>query len=67
MTFSEKLKMLREKAGLSKSKFASSVGIDRKTLIKYEKGESEPTIHIFEKICEVLQVDPKELLNDTTP
>jgi transcriptional regulator with XRE-family HTH domain len=47
---------------LSQTKFANSLGIDKKTLMKYEKEEKLPDSAFLTRIYEVYRVDPIWLL-----
>jgi len=42
--FPERLKRLRQKKGVSQEVLADFCGLDRRTVIRYECGEQEPTM-----------------------
>lgn len=54
MEFSEKVKQVRLKLGLSQTAFAKELGIARATIIRWEKGEFKPNYDAqkeFDKYC----------------
>lgn len=44
MSFGENLKKMREKKGLTQEELAESMGVNKATICKYEKGVREPTL-----------------------
>lgn len=57
MTFAEKLKELREKAGLSREQLSQTCGLARGTLRDYEQGLRMPTLESAVKLATALGTD----------
>lgn len=57
----KKLKMLRERSGLSQKEAADRIGIARTTLIRYERISSRIPISIFIQIAEVYDLNQDDL------
>ncbi|MBS7299222.1 MAG: helix-turn-helix transcriptional regulator [Eubacteriales bacterium] len=57
-----RLKLYREKAGLSQAELASLIGVDTIDIIDYEKGRAMPSMEIFRRISHVCDVSTDELL-----
>lgn len=65
MTFGEKLKKARLKAGYSQTKLAKAIGVALNTIYNYENGLTLPqNYEIYEKLGEVLNLDPLYLYNE---
>jgi len=60
--FAERLKALREKAGLTVEELAERSGIPDKTLYKWESGTNSPNIDRFPELAKTLGVEPRTLL-----
>lgn len=60
--FSERLRFLREEAGLKQSELATILGIGRTTLSHYELGNREPDLETLRKIGEYFKVSLDYLL-----
>jgi putative transcriptional regulator len=58
---SMKLKDVRKKRGLSQEKISRTVNISLKHYQNIEHGITMPTVNIALHICEVLDVDPREI------
>jgi repressor LexA len=56
------LKRLREAKGLFQKDVASAIGVDRTTYVKYERGDSEPSFQILEKLADFFNVSVDYLL-----
>jgi len=56
-----KLKDVRKKRGLSQEKISRIVNISLKHYQNIEHGITMPTVNIALHICEVLDVDPREI------
>ncbi len=56
MKFYERVKTLREKAGLSIKDFAAIFNVSERTVIKWESNLSYPNIGIFVKIADYFSV-----------
>ena len=62
MSFAEKFKALRAKAGISQDKLAKEIGITTRTIIKYEQGQSLPSAEQLTKISRYFSVSIDSLL-----
>lgn len=63
MTFGQALKQLRRSKGLSQRELADRVGVDFSYISKIENDRMPPpAADTIERICEVLDVSPDELL-----
>ena len=63
MVESSKIKLLREKLGLSQEKLARLADISNNTIIYIEAGKQHnPTIETLEKIAKALNVPVEELI-----
>ncbi len=65
--FSENLKLLRKKKGLSQEALAVRLNIVRQTVSKWEKGLSVPDADLLVKLADVLDVSVAELLGGNHP
>jgi DNA-binding XRE family transcriptional regulator len=63
MLLSEKLKELREQAGLPQRKVAAALDIDTATYCKIENGKYIPNKEQVLQLCEILSANQQELLN----
>jgi transcriptional regulator with XRE-family HTH domain len=57
MTFAERLKELRSKAGLSREQLAEGSGLARGTVRDYEQGKRKPTLESAVKLASALGTD----------
>lgn len=64
MSFSEKIYILRTKAGLSQDEMAGKFGVSRQSIWKWENGVSYPEIDKIIKISETFHVSTDYLLKD---
>lgn len=63
MTFGQKLKEARELAGYEyAADFAKVLGIEENRYRHYERGSAEPSFEILCKMCQMLEVEPNDLL-----
>lgn len=62
MSFHKKIVELRKEKGLSQEQFAFKVGVSRQTVYKWETGLSQPELMNIEKICDVLEISPNQLM-----
>jgi transcriptional regulator with XRE-family HTH domain len=60
--WAQRLTEARESTGLSQRKFATMLGINQNTLVKYELGERDPGFSLVKKIIEITKVSPRWLL-----
>ncbi len=51
-SFADRLKELRNEAGITQSALAEKLGIAMNTLSKWERGESHPNDESFISLCE---------------
>jgi len=61
--FGARLKAAREEAGYEHAAdFAKVLGIEENRYRHYERGSAEPGFELFVKICQILDVEPNDLL-----
>lgn len=60
--FSENLKYIREKKGISKNKLGEMVGVNQSTIGRWETKEITPSIDKVEEVSKILNVPLPELL-----
>lgn len=56
MSFAERLKIARQKKGLTKSELARQAQISYPQLVKYELGQVKPNLLVIEKLVPILEV-----------
>lgn len=62
-SFSERLKDAREAAGYETGKaFADALGVEPHTYRYWERGEAAPNLTTLTRICQLLDVEPNDLL-----
>lgn len=64
MTFSERLKKIREQKGLTQEQLAQRSGLSRRMIQKYESGVARPRFDASEKIASALEISVSELLGE---
>ena len=62
LTLGQRVRRLRNSAGLCQDVFAGAAGVGRVTLVRLEKGEQTPRFRTLEAIARALGVDVSELL-----
>ena len=62
MNFSEKLRVLRKKAGLTQMELAQAIGISQAAITDYERGRRIPTMDKISPMAKALKVSYEELL-----
>jgi len=63
MTFGQNLRRARESAGYSHAAdFARVIGLEENRYRHYERGTAEPGFELLCKICQILDVEPNDLL-----
>ncbi len=67
MTFGERLKALRKKAGLTQEELAHNTGYSIMTIRRWEWGENSPRIEEIKALAKALGVTEADLLNDPPP
>ena len=65
MTLSEKIMLLRNRAGLSQAELAEKLGVAKKTLLRWERGEAMPDIEKIVLLAEIFSVSTDSLLIDS--
>lgn len=60
--FSENLKTLRKRKGLSQESLAAQIHVTRQTVSKWEKGISVPDVDMLIKLADILEASVSELL-----
>lgn len=64
MAFGEKLKALRMQAGLSQESLSASIGVTKRTIIKYEAGQTLPPSDLLPKISKFFGVTIDSLMTE---
>jgi repressor LexA len=54
----KRIKMLRNKKPMSQAFLAEQIGVDRRTIINYEHGETEPPLEKIEEMARVFDISP---------
>jgi repressor LexA len=54
----KRIKTLRLRKPMTQAFLANEVDVEKRTIINYEKGNTEPTLEMIEKIARVLEVSP---------
>ena len=62
MGFAERLRLLRQKRGLSQQELAKKLGISNSTVSMYERGERSPDLEMLELIGDFFNVDTDYLI-----
>lgn len=62
-TAGERLCLMRKSKGLTQEELADMASINLRTLQRIENGETDPRSSTLKRICNVLQVDPGEIIN----
>ena len=60
------LRLHRQQMGLSQEQFAEQIGVHRTYMGGLERGERNLTLKALERIAVLINVDPRDLLNDNT-
>ena len=56
------LRLLREAAGLTQAELAQKAGMGKSQLSKYENGKELPKLETLERLLEVLDTEPADLV-----
>lgn len=67
MDFSEKLKEIRNKEGLSQEQLADKIGVSRQAVTKWETGKGLPDIENMVILAQIFKVTLDELVLQVTP
>lgn len=65
MNFSQRLKMLRQKANLTQKELAEKLGVSRGTIGMYEIGQRDPDTETLQKLSDIFGVSVDYLLGKT--
>lgn len=60
--FGKRIKELRKERAITQEKLAELIGIDTRNLIKIENGETFPRVNTLDKLIEVFDITPDEIL-----
>lgn len=63
MAFGEKIRSAREDMDLSQREMANLIPMNQSNYSKIERGVQEPSIEQFRRICQILKLDPRYLLD----
>lgn len=65
----ERIRAVRQRAGLSLDRFAEAIGYSRRALINWEQNAAEPPIAVLAKLRRLYDVDPEWVVlgEDLTP
>ena len=55
--FGDRLKLLRNRKGLSQAEFAKQIGVSKSSVNMYERGDREPNFETLEAIADYFNVD----------
>lgn len=66
MTVSQKIFILLDEKNMSQKEFAERTGISQSTISDWKRKKTNPSAEKIMKICEVLQVTPYELLEESS-
>ncbi len=67
MTMENKIKALRQKAGMTQEKVAERMGVSRQAVAKWEAGESAPSTRNLLKLAEIFDTTVDVLMNCQAP
>lgn len=67
MTMENKIKALRQKAGMTQEKVAERMGVSRQAVAKWEAGESAPSTRNLLKLAEIFDTTADVLMNCQAP
>ena len=63
MKFGEKIKNAREDMDLSQRDMANLIPMNQSNYSKIERELQEPNLHQLRRICQILNLDPRNVLN----
>jgi len=63
MNFGEKIKNAREDMDLSQRDIANLIPMNQSNYSKIERELQEPNLHQLQRICQILNLDPRYLLD----
>ena len=57
----EKIRALRESKGMSQEQLAELIGVSKNSISKYENGQAEMKIGVYNRLVEIFGVTPNDL------
>jgi transcriptional regulator with XRE-family HTH domain len=60
--FAQRLRLLRDEAGISQEKLAEMADLHRNTIGLVERGKQKPTLDLIVKVAHALKLKPYELI-----
>jgi len=60
----EKLRLLRQRQGLTVRELAKQVGVSFSNIASIERGTSKPSLDLLKKLADLYEVSYDQLLND---
>ena len=63
MTFGEKIRNAREDLDLSQREVAKAIPMNQSNYSKIERDRQEPSLTQLSRLCEILRLDPRYLLD----
>lgn len=63
MNYGEKIRNAREDMDLSQRDMATLIPMNQSNYSKIERGVQEPSLEQLRRICQILKLDPRYLLN----
>ena len=51
-------------SGMTQSEIARKIGVSQQTISHYVKGDKMPALDTFALLCEVLEVNPNDILSE---
>lgn len=61
----DNLRKIREEKNLTQENLSIKLGVTQKSISLYENGEASPSIEVFIKLCDILNVSADYLLDRT--
>jgi len=66
MNFSETLRYLRKRAGMSQEELGAKIGVKKSAVSMYERGERKPSYEVLEAVADCFNVDMDYLTGKST-
>lgn len=66
MTIGQRIKTVREQAGITQAALGEKIGVSGVAIMRYEKGTRQPRLEQLDAIADALNVSPFYLLGDET-
>lgn len=54
---------MRKAKGLTQEELAEKLGVNNRTISRWENGENMPDISLYKPLCEILKISIEELVN----